>query len=112
MAKIKSEHKEKLNVLLSGKDYITVWGGDPKVAEYSELLITGLVICHLIGSDINKRGKYIGAISKPVESVSEDILKKSDAIVIFASAYNETILEQLKSVFHYEGTVIFLKKMI
>ena len=110
MTKVKSEHKEKLNELLSGKDHITVWGAGPKAAEYSELLITGLAICHLIDSDINKVGKYIGGISKPVESVTEDILKKSDAVVIFASAYNESILEQLKSVFHYDGTVIYFEE--
>lgn len=110
MAKIKSEHKEKLNSLLRGKGHITVWGAGPKAAEYSELLITGLAICHLIDSDIDKEGKYIGGISKPVESVSDDILKKSDAVVIFASAYNEVILEQLKNEFHYEGTVIYFEE--
>ena len=107
---MKNQHKENLKSLTLNSNYITIWGAGAKAYSYSELLSEDLDIKHLIDSSVSKKGKYISGIKVPIENITRDIISMSDTIIIFASSYNEEIIQSLNNTYSFKGKIIYFDK--
>lgn len=101
------EHKEKLNYLIAPYKTITVWGAGAKSEKYARLLDKTVIVEHIVDFSDSKLGTRIAGIEAVVEKPTEEIIRNSPVIVIFASAYNAEIIEQLRTDFLYEGEIIY-----
>lgn len=98
-----------LHEQLAGCRCIAVWGAGGKALIYSSLLSEDLPVAHLFDSNADKAGKYIGNLPVPVEPVSPQALQESDAVLIFASAYNTEIIKTLRQQLHYPGKIVYFE---
>lgn len=107
MDQTRNHQRQALHTHLIGCQHIGIWGAGYKALIYSSLLSEDLPIAHLFDSDPEKLGKYIGNLPVPVEPICLDTLLECDAIVIFASSYNNEIIKTLQKTFCYPGKIIY-----
>ena len=91
---------------------IVLWGAGIKAHTYLPLLTpeTRAKVVRFVDSCEDKWGKYISGIPIPIEENSQKALEGSDAVLILASSYNQEILSQLKTQFHYPGKIVYFEK--
>lgn len=105
--KTKELQKSKLSNMVNHKN-ITIWGAGCKANIYSELL-TNENVTHIIDTSVCKKDKYISGIDIPVEIVSNEIIDKSDIIIIFATTYKDEIINDLTYKYKYVGKIIYFE---
>ena len=67
------------------------------------------MVKHLLDFSAEKAGKFVTGIPVPVEQVSEQTVRNSPVIVIFASSYNEEIIQRLRKNEGYQGEIIYFE---
>lgn len=107
ISECKEEQKSILADMLKKNKVITIWGAGNKANKYSALLSKDIKICHVIDSSKSKQGKYVSGIDIPIEIASKEIIKQSDAIIIFATTYKDEIVNDLQHKYNYHGRIIF-----
>ena len=109
MDQARRSQQQTLHTQLAGCRCIGVWGAGYKSPIYGSLLSKNLPIGHLFDSNSEKAGKYIGCLPVPVEPVSADALEDCDAVLIFASSYNEEIIKSLRENFQYRKKIVYFE---
>lgn len=104
---VKKKMSNCLNILLKKYSDIGVYGGGAKSAFYSSIIDTKKVK-YIFDSDIKKSGTYISGINKKIEKLEKNIMGECEAIIIFASSYNDEIIEKLKKN-DYKGDIIIFE---
>ncbi len=105
------EGKETLKNCTRGSASLAIYGAGAKAHIYSEMIEKDKVK-HVFDSDESKVGKYISGIDIPVEEISKEKLNSCDAVVIFASSYNQEIINKLLVEYRYEGEIVYKSKDI
>lgn len=88
-----------------------VYGAGAKAVTYSDF-IEQHKLKYVFDSDESKAGKYISGLDRPIEQVSRQKCDACDAVIIFASSYNEEIITKLrrigytKEIIYFEGAVV------
>jgi SAM-dependent methyltransferase len=85
---------------------IIVWGAGLKSHHYIQLA-KNIKISHIIDSSKDKVGKYINSLDIPIEEITPEIIVGSDAVIIFATAYNDNIIKTLREKYQYRGKIIY-----
>ena len=106
---IKANHIAILESLLKDSNTITIWGAGAKAETYGEMLPKGVKVYGFIDSDPRKANKYMDGINVPITNVCKEKIDDSDTIIIFATAYKDEIIEELKSKYGYKGKIIFFE---
>ncbi|MDR2558110.1 MAG: class I SAM-dependent methyltransferase [Oscillospiraceae bacterium] len=99
--------KRKLQSIISSYKNISVWGAGAKARYYSSLLDDSNPIIHFLDSAANKEGLYVSGINIPVEKVTQSAISESDAVIIFASAYNREIIKTLREEYRFKGKIVY-----
>lgn len=105
----RAAQKKRLAQLLSPYQSVTVWGAGAKSSQYAEILPDRNMVKHLLDFSAEKAGKFVTGIPVPVEQVSEQTVRNSPVIVIFASSYNEEIIQRLRKNEGYQGEIIYFE---
>ncbi|MDO5602252.1 MAG: class I SAM-dependent methyltransferase, partial [Oscillospiraceae bacterium] len=105
----KRTQRDEVNKFLEDSERITIWGAGAKAPVYSGLLDKPARVVHLMDMDPQKEGRYVSGISVPIEPVSDRPLRESDAVLIFASAYNDEIIEKLREDYGYRGKIVYFE---
>jgi hypothetical protein len=92
---LKKKIRKQLKTLSIGKQVITIWGAGAKTSHFTNLL-DEINIAHIVDSSKAKAGQYCNAINVPIETVSPEVVRASDLILLFATSYAREILEQLR----------------
>lgn len=106
MNEAKEFAKKRLVDLVQSSESIIVWGAGVKSHTYGEL-IENIEVAHIVDSSAGKTGKYISGIDMPIELVTQDVVEKSDTVIIFATSYKDEIIRDLKCKYNYKGKVIY-----
>jgi hypothetical protein len=101
---IKEIHRELLNF-----KYITIWGAGNNSHFYGDLLSRDITIKHIIDGAPNRKDQFINNLNLRVESIKPDIIKASDAIIIFAPSFNKEIIKLLREDFIFKGKIVFFQ---
>ncbi|MGN0739639.1 MAG: hypothetical protein ACI4LX_05650 [Treponema sp.] len=102
--------KQKQFLAMLTKDLVvSIWGAGAKANKYCTLLSDDIKIAHLFDGDEKKIGLFASGIEVPIEMPSSEKINDSDCIIIFASSYNNAIIEKLKNDFCYEGKIIYFE---
>ena len=105
MNEAKEFAKKRLVDLVQSSESIIVWGAGVKAHTYGEL-IEDIEVAHIVDSSVGKVGKYISGLDIPIELVTHEIVEKSDAVIIFASSYNNEIIHDLREKYDYQKPII------
>ncbi len=98
--------QKKLTQVLTAYQSVVVWGAGAKSAKYAALLEDSSIVGHLVDSNAKKVGLYVSGINCPVEMASAEIVNNCPAVLVFASSYNEEIVNRLREEFGYTGDII------
>lgn len=99
--------RKRLSEAVSEYRAVVVWGAGAKSEKYARLLEKPSAVKRLVDSDKRKAGLYVAGIDCPVELASARAVEDAPAVVIFASAYNDEIIRQLREEFSYRGDIIY-----
>lgn len=105
----RDRNRSRMAECLLGYEAVIIWGAGAKSCSYSELLPKNFLAAHLVDSDIRKTGKYTSGISAQIEMVDKSMLEQCDCVLIFASAYNREIMDELYNRYLYRGKVIYFE---
>ncbi len=100
--------KNEIKKRIDKKDVVTIWGAGTKSHKYINLLDSQIRIQHIVDKSDDKIGLYISQLENPIEKITQDILKQSDVIIIFATMYNYEIISELKSSC-FKGKVLYFE---
>ncbi len=103
----KERDKKQVSGYLKNCINITIWGAGSKSHHYIQLIHKSAPIKHIIDFSKDKHGKFITNLDIPIEDVDQHIIDESDAIIIFASGYNQEILDDLENKYNFNGKIIF-----
>ena len=98
---------QKLKSLLQPYRKITIWGAGNNAHGYSRLLDKNLRIYHVVDSSKNRTGQFINGIDVPIEMVTKEKILSSDAVIIFASAFNAEIIHSLRNEYNFKNSIYY-----
>ena len=98
---------QKVNSLLKPYRKIIIWGAGNNAHGYSRLLDKNLHIKHVVDSSKSRTGQFIDNIDIPVEMVTSEKILSSDAVIIFASAFNAEIIRLLRNEYNFKNSIYY-----
>ena len=103
--------KHTLNNELCEYYKIAVWGAGGRAASYAGLLQKKIKknILHIFDNDEKKHNGYIAGLDISIEKPNKNKIKEMQAIIIFASAYNQEIIKELNELYEYDGKIIYIE---
>lgn len=106
------EDSDTINTLLKRYSKISVWGVGAKARSFIQLIDRKDKLLHFW--DINSMiwGQYLDSAKYPITKPNGEEIQESDVILIFAAAYTEEIINDLKKKYGYSGDVICFDKGI
>ncbi len=106
------EDSDTINTLLKRYSKISVWGVGAKARSFIQLIDRKDKLLHYW--DINSMiwGQYLDSAKYPITKPNGEEIQESDVILIFAAAYTEEIINDLKKKYGYSGDVICFDKGI
>ncbi len=96
----------RLRELLGNKRNITIWGGGNNAHHYAVLLDKKLNIKNIIDSSDTRTDQYINNLGLKIKKVERSIINESDAILIFASSFNNEIIFELSNNYDFKGLIV------
>lgn len=106
---VKLRQRKQLTQMLAPYKTVTVWGAGAKSEKYVDLLEDASIVNCLLDSSLRKVGQYVAGFEVPVEEPTSANVNKNPIIIIFASSYNDEIIERLRKQEMYTGDIIYFE---
>lgn len=103
---VKECHKNDINYYLKKYKHICIWGAGAKSSKYIQLLENTDDIEYIVDSSFDKNGLFMSGINKKIEFPKKKIFDTCDAVIIFASSYNNEIIRDLRVKYDYQKPII------
>lgn len=102
-----AKDKVTLNNIIKGYSNISVWGCGAKARSFIQLMEKrSYELIHIWDVNALTWNQYLDSVNVPITAPDEKSVNESDLILIFAAAYTEEIISDLRKKFHYKGDVV------
>lgn len=100
------ENRRILNQILSSHHSVSVWGVGAKARSFIQHIDDRSKILHYW--DVNRLtwGQYLDSAQYPITQPTKEAIGQSDLILIFAAAFTEEIMHDLREQYAYQGDIV------